>query len=66
MGLGHRGEGLKMDSQEIKELLDEVKVMPSGSDPIRRAELLAKYLQAYHLAIIGERLVEISFQQKHQ
>lgn len=47
-----------MNSKEIKELIDEVRAASSGagSDLMRRAELLASYLQSYHLAVIGEQL----------
>lgn len=48
-----------MNSAEIKELIDEVKV--ADQPAIVRAQLLASYLQAYHLAKISEELRELRF-----
>lgn len=47
-----------MNSTEIKELIDEVKTA-QGLTALQKADLLASYLQAYHLAKISEELTVI-------
>ena len=53
-----------MNSEQIKELIDEVKT--SQESPLERAKLLASMLQAYHLAKIGEALIDINRSFNHE